>query len=134
MKATVYVSRDSSALSMGAESVASAIHAEAGKRGHDVQIIRNGSRGMVWLEPLVEVVTAQGRVAYGPTDVEKKSLQYRRSLYVVQDLKAGEVLTRQNVRAIRPGLGLPPQYMEQVLGKTLKHDVKRGTAVRWDLW
>lgn len=75
-----------------------------------------------------------GRVAYGPTEIEKKSLQYRRSLYVVQDLKAGDVLTRQNVRAIRPGLGLPPQYMEQVLGKTVKRDVKRGTAVRWDLW
>ena len=77
---------------------------------------------------------ALGRVAYGPTEVEKKSLQYRRSLYVVQDLKAGDVLTRQNVRAIRPGLGLPPQYMEQVLGRTVKQDVKRGTAVRWDLW
>jgi pseudaminic acid synthase len=77
---------------------------------------------------------ALGRVAYGPTDVEKKSLQYRRSLYVVQDLKAGEVFTRENLRAIRPGLGLPPQYLEQVLGKTVKMDVKRGTALRWGLW
>ena len=69
MKATVYVSRDMSALSMGAESVAAAFRTEAGKRGHDVQIIRNGSRGMTWLEPLVEVSTPKGRVAYGPVSI-----------------------------------------------------------------
>jgi len=66
MKATVYVSRDLSALSLGAESVASAIRTEAEKRGHDVEIIRTGSRGMAWLEPLVEVATPNGRIAYGP--------------------------------------------------------------------
>ena len=76
---------------------------------------------------------ALGQVSYGPTDAEKKSLQYRRSLYVVQDLKAGEVLTRENVRAIRPGLGLPTKYLEQVLGKTVNQDVKRGTAFGWGL-
>lgn len=77
---------------------------------------------------------AMGRITYGPTEAEKKSLQYRRSLYVVEDVKAGEPLTRQNVRAIRPGLGLPPQHLEQVLGKTVRRDVRRGTAVSWDLW
>src|SRR5262245_24257274 len=66
MTATVYVSRDSSALSMGADSVASAIEAEGKKRGVDVQIVRSGSRGMLWLEPLLEVASANGRVAYGP--------------------------------------------------------------------
>jgi formate dehydrogenase iron-sulfur subunit len=66
MKATVYVSRDSSALSVGADSVVSAIRAEAARRGREVQIIRIGSRGMVWLEPLVEVESGSGRVAYGP--------------------------------------------------------------------
>jgi len=77
---------------------------------------------------------AVGRVSYGPTtDAERKSLQYRRSLYVVQDLQAGAVLTRENVRAIRPGLGLPPKYLEQVLGRSVKRDVARGTAVGWTL-
>ena len=70
---------------------------------------------------------------YGPTEAEKKSIQFRRSLYVVKDLKAGDVLTRQNVRAIRPGLGLPTKYLEQVLGKAVKQDVKRGTALGWGL-
>ena len=76
---------------------------------------------------------ALGQVTYGPTEAEKKSLQYRRSLYVVQDLKAGDVLTRENVRAIRPGLGLPTKYLEQVLGKAVKQDVKRGTALAWGI-
>jgi len=62
----IYVPQDSGALSMGANSVASAIEKEAQKRGRQVQIVRNGSRGMYWLEPLVEVETSKGRVAYGP--------------------------------------------------------------------
>jgi N-acetylneuraminate synthase len=76
---------------------------------------------------------ALGRVSYGPTESEKKSLQFRRSLYVVKDLKAGDRLTRENVRAIRPGLGLPPKYLESVLGKAIRCDVKRGTALDWSL-
>jgi len=76
---------------------------------------------------------ALGQVSYGQTEAEKGSLQYRRSLYVVQNIKAGGVLTRENVRAIRPGLGLPTKYLEQVLGKTVKQDVKRGTALGWEL-
>lgn len=76
---------------------------------------------------------ALGTVAYGPTEAEKKSIQFRRSLYVVSDLKAGDVLTRDNVRAIRPGLGLPTKYMEQVLGRVVQRDVVRGTALTWDV-
>ncbi len=77
---------------------------------------------------------AMGQVNYGPTEAEKKSLQYRRSLYVVRDMKAGDALTRDNVRAIRPGLGLPTKYLEQVLGKSVKKDVRRGTALSWGLF
>ena len=76
---------------------------------------------------------ALGQISYGPTHAEKKSIQFRRSLYVVQDLKAGDVLTQENVRAIRPGLGLSTKYMAVVLGKRVKQDVKRGTALTWTL-
>ena len=62
----VYVPRDAGALSLGAEEVARAIADEARKRGVDIQLVRNGSRGLYWLEPLVEVATATGRIAYGP--------------------------------------------------------------------
>lgn len=76
---------------------------------------------------------ALGRVNYGPTAAEQRSLQFRRSLYVVQDLRAGDTLTRENVRAIRPGLGLPTKYLDVVLGKTVSQDVERGTALGWPL-
>jgi pseudaminic acid synthase len=74
-----------------------------------------------------------GEVSYGPLDAEKASIQFRRSLYVVKDLKAGEVLTAENVRAIRPGWGLPTRHLPDVLGKAIKKNVKRGTALTWDL-
>lgn len=76
---------------------------------------------------------ALGQVSYGPTTAEKKSIQFRRSLYVVQDLKAGDLLTQKNVRSIRPGLGMPPKYMDLVLGKTVNRNVKKGTALSWEL-
>ena len=76
---------------------------------------------------------AMGQVSYGATEAEKKSLQYRRSLYIVKDLKAGQLLTLDNVRAIRPGLGLPTKYQEVVMGKTVRKDVALGTALTWDL-
>ena len=66
MSITIYVPCDSSAVSLGAERVAKAIAQEAAKRGVDINLVRNGSRGMYWLEPLVEVATAKGHVAYGP--------------------------------------------------------------------
>ncbi|MGL4406512.1 MAG: formate dehydrogenase beta subunit [Notoacmeibacter sp.] len=68
MSIKIYVPRDAAALALGAHSVAAAINAEAEKRGIEVEIFRNGSRGMVWLEPMVEVETAEGRIAYGPVD------------------------------------------------------------------
>lgn len=70
MVTKVYIPRDSSALAVGAEKVAVAVAAEAKSRGLDVEIIRNGSRGLYWLETMVEVATEQGRVAYGPVKVK----------------------------------------------------------------
>lgn len=75
-----------------------------------------------------------GKVSYGATEAEKKSLQFRRSLYVVKDLKVGDKLTIENVRAIRPGLGLPTKYLDIVLGKKVNRNVVIGTALSWDLF
>jgi pseudaminic acid synthase len=76
---------------------------------------------------------ALGSVRYGATEAEKKSLQFRRSLYVVKNLRAGDELTHDNVRAIRPGLGLAPKHIDQVIGRTVKAAVSRGTPLAWDL-
>jgi pseudaminic acid synthase len=74
-----------------------------------------------------------GRVQYGATGAELKSLQFRRSLYVVKDLQVGDVLTAENVRAIRPGLGLPPKFLDEVLGCKVGAPVARGTPLAWSL-
>lgn len=76
---------------------------------------------------------AVGGVSYGPLDHERGSLVFRRSLYVVQDMKPGDVLTAENLRPIRPGFGLPPKYFEALLGKRVTRAVARGTAMSWDL-
>ena len=76
---------------------------------------------------------AMGDVRYGPTEDEMPSLQYRRSLYVVEDVEQGAVLDSRNVRAIRPGLGLPPKHLEAVLGRPAKKHILRGTPLAWDL-
>jgi pseudaminic acid synthase len=75
-----------------------------------------------------------GNVRYGPTEADTKSLQFRRSLYVVEDMKAGDVLSPANLRAIRPGLGLPPKYIDQLMGRKVARDVAKGTAASWDLF
>ena len=77
---------------------------------------------------------ALGKVNYEITVQEKKSLQFRRSLYIVEDMKAGDIITEKNMRSIRPGMGLSPKYYELILGKNVKVDIKRGTAVSWDIF
>lgn len=76
---------------------------------------------------------ALGQIQYGPTEREAQSLLHRRSLYFVKDMKAGELITVEHIRAIRPGLGLPTKYFDILLGKQVKEDVKRGTPVSWEL-
>ena len=76
---------------------------------------------------------ALGTVSYERAEQEQKSLQFRRSLYVVEDIKAGDVFTEKNLRRIRPGMGLSPKYYDIILGKKANCSITRGTAVQWDL-
>ena len=76
---------------------------------------------------------ALGGIRYGPLEEEKKSLVFRRSLYVAEDMKAGEIFTKDNLRSLRPGNGLSPKYYEVILGKRVRCDTLKGTPVRWDL-
>ncbi len=76
---------------------------------------------------------ALGKVHYGLTNEEKKCSVFRRSLFVVKDVKAGEKVSNENIRAIRPGYGLPTKYIEKVIGRTFKKDLSKGTPLNWDL-
>lgn len=74
-----------------------------------------------------------GHISYEVGAQEQASLVFRRSLYIVADMKKGDVITAENMRVIRPGLGLLPKYYDVVLGKRVTRDVERGTALAWDM-
>lgn len=76
---------------------------------------------------------AMGKIYYGVQKEEIKSLRFKRSIYIVKDIKAGEPLTKENVRVIRPGDGLQPKYYETVLGKKTTVDIKAGTPFSWEI-
>ena len=89
------------------------------------------------LQELVEnvriVEKALGKIHYGLTEEEKKSRVFRRSLFVVKDVKKGEILTEENLKSIRPANGLSPKYITIILGRTAKKNVRKGTPLSWDL-
>jgi pseudaminic acid synthase len=74
-----------------------------------------------------------GSIAYGPTEAERPSLAFRRSIYIAEDVRAGEVLTQQNLRCVRPGHGLAPKYYDLLLGRRINRDVQKGTPMDWSL-
>ena len=88
-------------------------------------------RSMV--EAVRDVEKALGTVNYDLTEKTKKSREFSRSLFVVENIKAGESLTEENVRSIRPGFGLHPRYLEQIIGKKARTDIKKGTPLDWAL-
>ena len=76
---------------------------------------------------------ALGDVRYGPVENEEEIRIFRRSLFVVTDMKAGDRFARENIRSIRPGHGLSPKYYKDILGKKASRDIERGTPLSWDL-
>ena len=75
---------------------------------------------------------AFGSIKFGPTKSEEKSLKYRRSLYISKEIKKGEALTSQNIKAIRPGYGMETKYLEDLLGRKVNKDLSAGTPMSWD--
>ena len=76
---------------------------------------------------------AIGKVSYGATESEKAGLRFRRSIYIVEDMKENEKLTAKNLRIIRPGKGLLPKHYEKLLGRKVNQKLKRGTALQWEM-
>ncbi len=80
-----------------------------------------------------EAWSAMGRAGFERPPVEESSRKFRRSVYFVRDMKAGQIITGQDIRRIRPGYGLAPKYFDGLIGRRVKSSVKRGTPVRWEL-
>jgi N-acetylneuraminate synthase len=85
------------------------------------------------VEEIRQAWQSLGKVNYEPTENEKTSMRFRRSLYICRDVTAGELLTKDNVRSIRPGFGLHPRFFDEVLGKRTTRDIKRGSRLEWDM-
>jgi pseudaminic acid synthase len=80
-----------------------------------------------------EVEKAMGKVSYDLTERQRKNREFARSLFVVKDVRKGEVFTEENVRSIRPGYGLHPKHLKDVIGRRAKFDVEAGTPLSWDM-
>ena len=89
------------------------------------------------LKELVEnirfVEKSLGKVHYGLTSGERESRIFRRSLFVVENIKAGEIFAERNVRSVRPGYGLPPKYLKNILGKNARKNIRKGIPLNWNL-
>lgn len=80
-----------------------------------------------------EVEISLGSVNYGLTEKIKKSREFSRSLFVVEDIKVGDIFTEKNIRSIRPGFGMHPRYLNEILGKRARKNINRGTPLEWSL-
>jgi len=80
-----------------------------------------------------EAWVALGSAGYDLKPVESFGLKYRRSIYAVKDIAAGEEFTHENIRRIRPGMGLPPKYFDEIIGKKASRDLEKGTGLSWDV-
>jgi len=85
------------------------------------------------VKSLREVEKALGDEKYRLTEKIKRARELMRSLFVVKDIKKGEMFTQENLRSIRPGNGLPPKYLKDILGKKAARNIKRGTPLKWDM-
>ncbi|MDD4527922.1 MAG: SAF domain-containing protein, partial [Candidatus Margulisbacteria bacterium] len=100
--------------------------------GPDASFSMNEQEFKEMVKAVRDTEKAIGKVDYSLTDKQKSNRVFSRSLYVVEDIKAGEIITEKNVRSIRPGFGLHPKYLKKVIGKTLKEDLEKGSPLKFE--
>jgi len=122
-----------SAVALGACMIEKHLTLSRSVKGPDSEFSLEPEEFRSMVQAIRECEKALGKVSYGANERESHSLRFRRSLFVVEDVKEGEALTHRNLRAIRPGDGLAPKYFEKVLGKKLKKSVSKGTPLSWEL-
>jgi pseudaminic acid synthase len=101
--------------------------------GPDASFSMNEQEFTEMVKAVREAEKAVGKVDYTLTEKQKKGKDFSRSLYVVEDIKAGEVIIEKNVKSIRPGFGMHPKHYYKILGKRAVNNIEKGTPVSWDL-
>ncbi|MDA7523750.1 pseudaminic acid synthase [Akkermansiaceae bacterium] len=121
------------AVTLGATVIEKHFCRSRGEAGPDSSFSLEPSEFREMVEAVRTAEKAIGKVAYARTAAEEKSVACRTSIFVVKPIEAGEKLTRENIRIIRPGQGLAPKYFDAVVGRIAKSDLGRGTPLRWDV-
>ena len=101
--------------------------------GPDASFSMNEQEFTDMVKAVREAEKAVGAIDYSLTDKQQKGREFCRSLYVVKDMKAGEEITKENVRSIRPGYGMHPKFYNEIMGAKVKTDISVGTALSWEL-
>ena len=130
---TLGISAPIAAVALGAKVIEKHFILDRKLGGHDAAFSLEPEEFKVMVNAVRDAEKALGKVDYNLTEKTKKSREFSRSLFVVEDVKEGEPLTKENVRSIRPGFGLPPKHLKEVLGKKANRDIKKGTPLSWKL-
>jgi pseudaminic acid synthase len=121
------------AVALGATVVEKHFTLDRSEGGVDAAFSMEPKEFRVLVDETFRVWQGMGTISYGPTAAEHKSMTFRRSLYVAADIEKGGKVTPENVRALRPGFGLAPKYLDIVMGKTVVRDVRRGERFDWSV-
>ena len=121
------------AVALGAKIIEKHITLSRAEGGPDSQFSMEPNEFAAMVKAIRDVEKALGQVTNELTEKQKKSREHARSLFVITDIKKGEIFTENNVRSIRPGYGLPTKFINEILGKKAKSDIKKGTPMNWDL-
>ncbi len=119
------------AVALGAKVIEKHFILSRDEKGPDAAFSMEPKEFKKMVEDIRNVEKALGKVTYELTEKQKKSKEHSRSLFVVKDIKAGEIFTQENVRSIRPGYGMKTKCINDILGKTVKMDLKKGTPMDW---
>jgi pseudaminic acid synthase len=121
------------ATAMGAKIIEKHFILDRSIGGPDASFSLNEEEFTAMVTAVREAEKAVGEINYNLTDKQGKGRDFSRSLYVVQDAKAGDTVTADNIRSVRPGYGMHPKHMHEILGKTFTQDVKKGDRVLWNI-
>jgi len=121
------------AVALGAEVIEKHFILDRNIGGPDAEFSMEPAEFKIMVDSIRNVEKALGRVTYNLSEKTMKNREFSRSLFVVEDIKAGEFFTEKNVRSIRPGYGLPPKYLKEILGKKAHINLMKGTPIEWHM-
>jgi len=130
---TLGITAPITAVALGAKMIEKHLILEKNISSPDAPFSLDKTEFKVMVNAVREAEQALGTVNYELSDNDKKNRLFSRSLFVVKDIKNGGIFTKENIKSIRPGYGLPPKYFDEVIGKKTTQYVSRGTPLRWDL-